>query len=161
MNISLCFCICLLMYMPLNLCFITTHTLISPLESPQNHPTNRMIIQSIYIISLLYSLWLLFILHILNITLPLLCSHDSVSHDSVSLPLVSTCYISRFVIRRLLPPKLIREWKTLFLNGQPLFEVQEKEVEVQEMPSNVELERQQLLNETELVDYRVSIILVR
>ena len=55
----------------------------------------------------------------------------------------------------LLPPKLMREWKTLFFSGQPLFE--EAPADHIELTAEqvLEEERLQLLDEGDFMEYKV------
>ena len=58
-----------------------------------------------------------------------------------------------------MPQKLYREWTALFCSGQPIFEVAEVPVLEEQEPSPeqiLEEERQQLLDEGDFSEYRVS-----
>ena len=57
---------------------------------------------------------------------------------------------------RLLPPKLMREWKSLFVAGKPLFEVAAPVESTDPTPEQVlEEERQHLLDEGDFLEYKV------
>lgn len=58
-----------------------------------------------------------------------------------------------------MPPKLIREWTALYVEGKPIYEVAElPEVEEPEPTAEqiLEEERQRLLDEKDFTEYRVS-----
>ena len=60
---------------------------------------------------------------------------------------------------RLVPAKLYREWTALFTAGQPLYEVAEVSAVDEQEPTPeqiLEEERQQLLDEGDFSEYRVS-----
>ncbi len=66
---------------------------------------------------------------------------------------------------RLVPSKLIREWRTLLVAGEPLYDrpiaSSEGEEDEDSFPSAYQLlehERKQLLNETDFNEYRVCLI---
>jgi hypothetical protein len=59
----------------------------------------------------------------------------------------------------LIPVKLFREWKALFTDGKPLYEVPpdtEKEMDEVTPEQVLEEERQQLLDEGDFLEYKVS-----
>ena len=62
------------------------------------------------------------------------------------------------VSRRLLPPKLMRDWKELFVHGLPIYDVGSAEPTDEVTPEDVlEHDRQQLLNEADFTEYRVRL----
>ena len=61
---------------------------------------------------------------------------------------------------RLLPPKLMREWTSLFVEGKPLYEQTDELPAESEEPTPeqiLEMERQALLDEGDFNEYRVII----
>ena len=56
---------------------------------------------------------------------------------------------------RLLPAKLLREWTALFIEGKPIYDIMEESSTELTAEQLLELERQALLNETDLNEYRV------
>lgn len=55
-----------------------------------------------------------------------------------------------------MPPKLIRDWSSLFVAGQPLYEVTPEVAANEITPEQVlEEERQKLLDEGDFVEYKV------
>ena len=57
---------------------------------------------------------------------------------------------------RLLPAKLMREWTTLFVESKPIYDIVEESSMELTAEQLLELERQTLLNEADLNEYRVS-----
>lgn len=69
------------------------------------------------------------------------------------------CYVYFLnVISRLVPAKLYREWKDLFLCGLPLYEVEEAELSPEELEKEREIaaEKERLLDEGDFMEYKVS-----
>ena len=65
-----------------------------------------------------------------------------------------------YLFCRQLPPKLVREWTVLFTEGKPLYEeVGPDEAETDEITADKVLQEecQQLLDETEFMEYKVRV----